>query len=274
MLEVDDDPKTLCALLDALDEALEAHTDGLDDGNEESHQCTCSHNRTAKKKRGISSFARQRQQILDLQQEIQCLEGVLAAQKQHRAISLVHSERQKLWKAIALRQRRAQERAEAECAALRGYMAARFRLEDGNARAILAGAGYQVPRPLDLDVLRLPVDEAFARLHHLSQHTHVAFAAQCFSDGSQNFNHVEMMSNSTEETVIDCRNAWVLPFSLDHVHRSLWTYMNRMSMMIPDPDYQTDQLTTDDSVVNAYFFQAKMNDPAFQARDVTKNFRL
>ncbi|TMW59868.1 hypothetical protein Poli38472_004937 [Pythium oligandrum] len=274
MLEMDDDPKTLCALLDALDETPMAQLHVQKSSEEQNKHSGCSCGLPAKKKRAVSSFARQRQRIFDLQQEIEQLEEVLKAQKRRKARSAIRREREELWKAIVWRQRRARVRAQALCVALRTHVDKRFRLDDDLARALLTQTRLQIPRPLDMNAFQTPVEEVFARLQHLSQHTHVAFAANCFNHGSLNFNHTEMVAHGRLETVIDSRKAWVVPFAVDDVHRSLWTFMERLYLMVPEPDYQADHQSSADSVVTSYFFPAKAGDPAYQAREITKNFCL
>ncbi|TMW59869.1 hypothetical protein Poli38472_004938 [Pythium oligandrum] len=282
MLDLDDDPELLRAameLLDALEDPPTAPTQDQNEALEVSASSEALEAQPPLKKRAVSSLTRQRQRIHELKEQVQQLEDELKAQKrackQTGALSVARRERQELWKAIVLRQKRAHERAEAQCAKLREQIETRFRLGDDETRALLARPGYQgqIPRSVDLSTLQIPIEETLARLRTLSLHTNVAFGAKCFNDGSQCCNDVQVTRNGEHGAVIDTKNAWVVPFSVDEVNRSLWKFMKRMYMTVPEPVYQADSQPTDDSIITTYYFPAKTDEPAYQAREITGKFR-
>ncbi|TMW59871.1 hypothetical protein Poli38472_004940 [Pythium oligandrum] len=274
MFGFEDDPETLRAaleLLDALDEPSQAQTHELSVSTEENES-----NRPAQKKHVVSSLTRQRQHVLELRKQVQQLEEELKAQrrsvKKRGFVSAIRRERQELWKAIAVRQRRAHERAEAQCIKLRTYVETRFRHDSEIAAALLAGTSSPnsaVPRPL---MHQLSIEETFARLQDLNRHSHVAFAAERFNDGTPSFNEVQVMSDGQDGVIIDTRNAWVVPFPPEAVDQNLWQYMTRMHLMLPDPDYQADNQPSGDSIITSYYFPPKKEEPAYEAREVVKRF--
>ncbi|TMW59870.1 hypothetical protein Poli38472_004939 [Pythium oligandrum] len=168
MLELDDDPETLraaLAFLDGEDVSISAPTLKEGDSPSPSTDCSGQSEQPPTKKRVMSSLTRQRMNILALREEVRRLEGELRAQKRKsKKRSSVHREREELGKAIALRQRRAHEQAEAESVNLRARIESLFRLDGKVASALLAGTyalNNGMPRQL-----RHPwsIEETYARL--------------------------------------------------------------------------------------------------------------
>ncbi|TMW59874.1 hypothetical protein Poli38472_004943 [Pythium oligandrum] len=266
MVGPDDDSALVDVVLGLLDDWSDAEGDA--DASSESDR-RCSHVATAesgdstgksrRKRRRTShssSLARWKEEIQRLRGEAEALEstlgGLRARIRNNTVESGIRRQEQELWRAIALRQRRARERVEGETRKLRARIQAHFEA----ARDFTAALGQgtrEKSSTVDLSMLLksgTSDEEMVKRLERLYQHTDVAFTAEKFHNGTLSFRE-DQVRFDRNTTVIDAQDAWIVPFPLREIDEVLWETAREKSIW-EDFDYYMEQTVSKDTIVAAY----------------------
>ncbi|TMW60936.1 hypothetical protein Poli38472_000978 [Pythium oligandrum] len=211
----------------------------------------CKSRRSAQSKK--SSSTRQKEEIARLRGEITELSRVqLRLKSRHGrrfAPSSANFELVSMWAAIARRQRRFREKAEAENAKLRARIEGQFSAGQDVASLLTATIGEQTPC-LEFSA-DLESSETRARLDHLYDGRHVAFSTACFADTTTSFRDRQIVERSENQTTIASRDGWVTPFPARQLDQAFWNILCRRSVW-EDAESIMEHKCTDDTVFITY----------------------